>query len=145
MMSLKDKLFEFSRKNGVTLSAIAEAAKRMADDEYKKIRDRKIERNKQLVGRCFVQRHQDGNDVYYKVISAMSSNEYRVECLEFRTDLGKNYYEDCKYGGHFDFDSFYVDSEMATLFDTLTEISYNEYWDAAQKLFNKMMDEKWEI
>lgn len=114
----------------------------------------KVNQHTYLEGRCFVKKL-DGKGTmfppmhrYYKVLSARSSNEYRLECLIF--DEHPTYwfeYQTTKcagdyYLGSFEFESFIVDSIMANEIEMMREIPTKEFNEAAKHYLEELLNLK---
>ena len=117
----------------------------------------KVEHNKNLTDRYFYTEVEPMHTMFpkmkrfYHVLSARSENEYRVECLMFnehpaywfeyqahKADFAGDYYL-----GHFEFESFTVDSIMANSFSHMTEITKEEFDEHARRYLGEMLEMKW--
>lgn len=155
---LKIRINEFLKDNNIELCELSGAIDSIQSEEIFEKAKNHIRDNKDLVGRCFVRNSVNINGrnlpkIYYKVISARSENEYRVECLEFKEHPNTRFnkrlrmaFSSCdKLFGSFGHTFFYIESEMAKDIRKYSEISEEEFRNVAQQFFNELMDSKWEI
>lgn len=116
-----------------------------------------VEKNKYLVGKCFI--HKVDNPLsremyrYTKVISNRSKNRYTVECLEF-DEHPLYWYEynssvvqhpENYYLGHFDLDTIKTNSVFIKDFEKYDyiEITLEEYNTAMRKHIEELINLKW--
>lgn len=102
-----------------------------------------INKNKKYVGKCY---RTKGN-TYMKVVSEVSVNQYRVECVEFKLPI------DLGYTRRFSLSTgdTYPDSEitcvpfrfrsvMANSLDNLTEIPLYEFGEAMEEYYSQLIE-----
>ena len=109
--------------------------------------------NLHLVGKCYVREKSPKVLEYYKVISAYSENEYRVECLKFRLPFKANIdrilqmhgsrYPDCNIEAiPFETESIMINSHINhnDSISEWTEISEKEFYDHMNVCYTEFVE-----
>ena len=153
MKNFETNLNDFLLENHMTESDLRCYLESISKNRAKERMEDQVKKNKHLEGKFFV-KQLDGKGTmfppmnrYYKVLSARSENEYRVECLIFNEHPTYWFqYQSTKVGnpgdyylGRFEFESFSIDSIMASEFDVLREISTKEFNEAANKYLKELL------
>lgn len=101
-----------------------------------------INKNKKYVGKCY--KANDG--VYMKIVSEVSTNQYRVECVEFRLPIDLGYRKKYSLSGDTYPDAeiacvpFRFRSVMANSLDSLSEISPYEFGEAMDEYYAQLVN-----
>ena len=152
-----DEIRQFMDRNGVSSEELYSILKDISRiDSDNRIRE-KVEKNEDLEGRCFCKPTHFGGPrfpevkKFYKVLSARSENEYRVECLIFTEHplYWFNYNAHMMgsagdyYLGRFDFCSFAVESVLADKIREMEEITVEEFNGQACTYLGELLGLKW--
>ena len=132
-----------------TMKKVSQYCEKYFEERKIKKLEEKYEKNKALVGRCFVRREQK----FFKVVSIKSNNEYRVTCLVFKKDpeadfiskwdMNSSYHH--PNAGRIDFYGVYTDDILIKdLLEGCTEIDEEEYNSQLHKYIDKLIDFNWE-
>ena len=146
-----------AKKHDLSVESVLKIAniKKIAMDESKIIEA--VENNEYLVNRCFYKVMSDGEFKFpkmrhfYKVISARSVHEQKVECLVFEEhptywfeyQKHKTDFPGDLYLGHFDFKSFEVRSIPVSFFEDATEISNEEFNECLMTYAKELTELRW--
>lgn len=101
-----------------------------------------INKNKKYVGKCY---RTKGN-TYMKVVSEVSVNQYRVECVEFKLPIDLGYKRRLSKANDTYPDSeitcvpFIFRSVMANSLDNLTEIPLYEFGEAMDEYYIQLVE-----
>lgn len=146
-----------AEKHGISTEDILYQLKHEQRLKYETEMAEKVKDNKNLIGRYFYAEIEPRHTMFpkmkrfYKVLSARSENEYRVECLIFNEhpaywfeyQAHKAGFAGDYYLGHFEFNSFTVDSIMANSFKMMTEITKEEFDEHARQYLEEMLEMNW--
>lgn len=102
-----------------------------------------INKNKKYVGKCY---YREKEKTYMKIVSEVSSNKYRVECVEFKLPIDLGYNKKFSLSGDTYPDAeitcvpFRFRSVMANSLDSFTEITQLEFQDAMDRYYKELVD-----
>lgn len=137
---VKEDLKSLASKYGISNLQICHIVEELKKDENEKIRRIKIEKNKELIGKCYIDNSDDDTIEYYKILSIDENNEYYVTVMYF--DLNSSFYfhetdnDKMKVFYGFEITSVYVDF----LEKECMEINREDYNKTAIQYLNKILE-----
>lgn len=147
--NIQDSITNFMQDSNIDLDTLHKVVQQMCVEKANQKAVEVVEINAKLVGNCYYDYH---NNIYIKVISARSTNQYRVECLVFEMPpkyyfkhhlysvpyvVGNNYF------GEFIFDSIYVDSILITDLEQFVPITLKDYNNILRRWVEYIINMDW--
>lgn len=158
---IEDKVKAFAAENNLSLEEMLRILSVEERKETERELQEKIEQNNELVGKCFYGQalsvfrgpHDvSGANEYFKVVSNVSENEYRVECLvfpeklnyRFEPQMHKMYHPGDLLFGKYRVRTFTVESIMVSTLKKMKEVKEEDYNKAAEKFLKEILSSRWE-